>query len=49
MPYETEVLEDAPLGTTIFANIQVTDKDSVGENLDLVCAPQPQNPEACDV
>jgi hypothetical protein len=48
VPYETDVLEDAVQGTTIFDKILVTDKDSVGENLDVICLPPPQNPEACE-
>lgn len=47
MPYETEVLEDALPGTTVFDKIYVTDKDTVGENLDITCLPQAQNPDAC--
>lgn len=47
MPYETEVLEDALPDTTLFNAILVTDKDSVGENLNISCLPQSQNPNAC--
>lgn len=47
MPYETEVLEDALPGTTIFSSILVTDKDTVGENLNISCIPQIQNPNGC--
>lgn len=47
MPYETEVLEDAVPDTTLFNAILVTDKDSVGENLNISCLPQSQNPNAC--
>lgn len=38
MPYETTVLEDAAVGTTVFDKILITDRDAVGENLDVVCA-----------
>ncbi|XP_055585161.1 cadherin-87A [Uranotaenia lowii] len=48
VPYETEVLENAKPGTTVFGAILVTDKDTVGENLDITCIPQPLNPDACD-
>nr|XP_040218321.2 cadherin-87A isoform X1 [Anopheles coluzzii]XP_049463650.1 cadherin-87A isoform X1 [Anopheles coluzzii]XP_049463651.1 cadherin-87A isoform X1 [Anopheles coluzzii]XP_049463652.1 cadherin-87A isoform X1 [Anopheles coluzzii]XP_049463653.1 cadherin-87A isoform X1 [Anopheles coluzzii]XP_049463654.1 cadherin-87A isoform X1 [Anopheles coluzzii] len=48
VPYETEVLENALPGTTIFDGILVTDRDTVGENLDVSCIPQPQNPDACE-
>uniref|UniRef100_A0A182NLH5 Cadherin domain-containing protein n=1 Tax=Anopheles dirus TaxID=7168 RepID=A0A182NLH5_9DIPT len=48
VPYETDVLENAEPGTTIFDGILVTDRDTVGENLDVSCIPQPQNPDACE-
>ncbi|XP_055623372.1 cadherin-87A [Toxorhynchites rutilus septentrionalis] len=48
LPYETQVLEDAPVGTTVFKEILVTDKDTVGDNLDVTCIPQPLNPDACE-
>uniref|UniRef100_A0A182Y7D4 Cadherin domain-containing protein n=1 Tax=Anopheles stephensi TaxID=30069 RepID=A0A182Y7D4_ANOST len=48
VPYETEVLENALPGTTIFDGILVTDRDTVGENLDVSCIPQPHNPDACE-
>ncbi|XP_055524329.1 cadherin-87A [Wyeomyia smithii] len=48
VPYETEVLENALPGTIIFRSILVTDRDTVGENLDITCIPQPQNPDACE-
>lgn len=48
VPYETEVLENAQIGTTIYDKILITDKDIVGENLDVVCVPQMQNPDACE-
>lgn len=47
MPYEADVPEDAEPGTTIFNRIFITDKDSVGENLDIVCIAHEQNPDAC--
>jgi len=47
VPYETEVLEDAKPGTTVFNKILITDRDTVGENLDITCTPQNQNPDAC--
>ncbi|XP_055683308.1 cadherin-87A isoform X2 [Lutzomyia longipalpis] len=49
VPYETEVLEDAEIGTTVFDQIHVTDRDIVGENLDITCVPNSQNPDACTV
>ncbi|GAB0095360.1 Cadherin-87A [Sergentomyia squamirostris] len=47
VPYETEVLEDAEIGTTVFDKIFVKDRDIVGENLDITCVPNSQNPDAC--
>lgn len=37
VPYETTVLEDAVIGTTVFDKILITDRDAVGENLDVIC------------
>lgn len=48
MPYETEVLENAQIGATIYDKILITDKDTVGENLDVECVPQIQSPNACE-
>lgn len=42
VPYETEVFESAPPGTRIFNSIIVTDKDAVGENLNITCLTVPQ-------
>lgn len=38
VPYETDVLEDAAIGTTVFASIMVTDRDTVGETLNVSCS-----------
>ncbi|XP_064554770.1 cadherin-87A isoform X3 [Drosophila montana] len=46
-PYETDVNEDAAVGTTIFDQILVKDRDTIGDSLDLKCLPQQQSPEAC--
>lgn len=37
VPYETEVLENATPGTTVFNTIRATDKDMVGETLNISC------------
>ncbi|ALC46335.1 Cad87A [Drosophila busckii] len=47
-PYETDVNEDAAVGTTIYNKILVTDRDTIGDSLDLKCLPQQQSPEACN-
>ncbi|XP_037950631.1 cadherin-87A [Teleopsis dalmanni] len=47
-PYEADVNEDAPVGTTIFDKILVKDRDTIGDSLDLKCLPQSQSPEACN-
>lgn len=47
MPYEADVPEDTEIGTTIFDKVLIRDKDTVGENLDIVCTPHEQNPDAC--
>lgn len=49
MPYECEIREDALPGTTVFDSIWVTDKDSVGENLNVTCLAQSQNLNACQM
>ncbi|PSN52632.1 hypothetical protein C0J52_14597, partial [Blattella germanica] len=46
-PYEIEVPEDTPVGTTIFKNIKVEDPDTIGEVLEVSCTNQPQFPDAC--
>lgn len=47
VPYEADVPEDTEIGTTIFDKVLIRDKDTVGENLDIVCTPHEQNPDAC--
>jgi hypothetical protein len=37
VPYETTVLENSALGTTVFDKILITDRDAAGENLDVIC------------
>lgn len=37
MPYETTVFENAAIGTTVLDRILITDRDAVGENLDVFC------------
>jgi hypothetical protein len=49
VPYETEVLEDAVVGTTVFDKILITDRDTVGENLDVTCAVDESACETFDV
>ncbi|KAJ2947229.1 hypothetical protein O0L34_g16939 [Tuta absoluta] len=48
-PYEVDVPEDEKIGTTILRNIEVEDKDDVGDNLEVGCVPNEQWPEACDI
>lgn len=48
MPYETVVSEDAAVGTTVFDKILITDRDSVGENLNVVCEDASQQDGACN-
>uniref|UniRef100_A0A1I8MKU3 Cadherin domain-containing protein n=1 Tax=Musca domestica TaxID=7370 RepID=A0A1I8MKU3_MUSDO len=47
-PYGVDVSEDTPVGTTIFRNILVKDRDIVGESLDIKCIAQTQSPDACE-
>lgn len=48
MPYETEILESASVGTTVFDKILVQDRDTVGDNLDISCVAPGQYADACD-
>ncbi|KAG6448204.1 hypothetical protein O3G_MSEX005352 [Manduca sexta] len=41
-PYEVDVPEDEEIGKTILSNIQVEDRDSVGDNLEVGCVPNEQ-------
>jgi len=38
VPYETVILENAAIGSTVYDKILITDIDTVGDNLDVVCA-----------
>lgn len=48
MPYEFEVKEDAPIGSTVFAGIHVTDLDTVGQSIEVECASSLDTPFVCD-
>ncbi|KAJ8718783.1 hypothetical protein PYW07_016339 [Mythimna separata] len=47
-PYEVDVPEDEEVGKTLLENIQVEDRDSVGDSLEVGCVPSEQWPEACE-
>ncbi|XP_067010919.2 cadherin-87A [Anabrus simplex] len=47
VPYETSVLEDTPIGSTVFHGIKVEDPDQLGDSLDVMCVDLPQFPDAC--
>ncbi|XP_072929429.1 cadherin-87A [Epargyreus clarus] len=47
-PYEVDVPEDEEVGKTILKNIEVEDRDSVGDSLEVGCVPNEQWPEACE-
>ncbi|CAG4946283.1 unnamed protein product [Colias eurytheme] len=47
-PYEVDVPEDEAIGTTILRNIEVEDKDSVGDSLEVGCIVNEQWPDVCD-
>ncbi|KAK9728307.1 Cadherin domain [Popillia japonica] len=49
VPYDLEVKEDTPIGTTIFSNIILTDADSVGETIEVTCVEVPDFKDACNV
>ncbi|XP_068626040.1 cadherin-87A isoform X2 [Battus philenor] len=48
-PYEVDVPEDAPVGSTLLAPIEVHDRDSVGDSLEVGCLPTEQWADACEV
>ncbi|XP_045535482.1 cadherin-87A [Papilio machaon] len=48
-PYEVDVAEDEDVGKTILTNIEVEDRDSVGDSLEVGCIPSEQWPQACEV
>ena len=37
VPYEFEVPEDTPVGTTVFQGIKVEDPDIIGDTLEVTC------------
>ncbi|KPJ12580.1 Cadherin-87A, partial [Papilio machaon] len=41
-PYEVDVAEDEDVGKTILTNIEVEDRDSVGDSLEVGCIPSEQ-------
>ncbi|XP_045767509.1 cadherin-87A isoform X2 [Maniola jurtina] len=48
-PYEVDVPEDEEIGKTVLSNIEVEDRDSVGDSLEVGCVPNDQWPEACEI
>ncbi|XP_055375511.1 cadherin-87A [Condylostylus longicornis] len=46
-PYIAEISEDAPIGSTVFANIKVTDIDTVGESLEISCIDSSESSDSC--
>jgi hypothetical protein len=47
-PYKTAVNEDTPVGATIFRAIEVTDRDLIGEVLDVRCVNKDARDNLCD-
>lgn len=47
LPYDFTVNEDTLTGTQLF-NISVTDKDTIGSNIEVECLNTSQYPDACD-
>lgn len=48
VPYEAKLSEDTQVGHTVLSNIKVTDRDSVGNVLQVQCLPNDNVPEACN-
>lgn len=42
VPYEIEVPEDTPVGTTVFQGIKAEDPDIIGDILEVKCIDRPQ-------
>lgn len=49
MPYVVNIQEDAEIGATVFENIQITDADSVGSELEVECVPISDYSNACEI
>ncbi len=48
-PYKASVPEDTPVGSTLFQGLEVTDRDLVGEVLDVRCVVRDDyDPDVCD-
>ena len=47
-PYKSSLNEDTPVGTTIFRAIEATDRDLVGEVLEVTCARREGYADLCD-
>ena len=47
-PYKSSLNEDTPVGTTIFRAIEATDRDLVGEVLEVTCVKREGYAELCD-
>ncbi|XP_076275389.1 cadherin 87A isoform X2 [Rhynchophorus ferrugineus] len=48
-PYSVEVDEDTEVGTSIFTDISVIDKDTVGGNIEVTCINIPLFNDACEI
>uniref|UniRef100_A0A1B6L3B2 Cadherin domain-containing protein n=1 Tax=Graphocephala atropunctata TaxID=36148 RepID=A0A1B6L3B2_9HEMI len=46
-PYEVSVMEDTPVGSTVFSDIVVEDADLSGDTLEVMCEEHPQFPKTC--
>lgn len=49
VPYRLMVLEDAPVGTTVFSGIKLSDPDSSGSPIEVECVRLPGYEDGCDV
>lgn len=49
VPYEISVKEDAELGSTVFAHVELADPDSSGQTIEVECINLPGYEHACDL
>ena len=48
LPYQANLYEDLPVGSTIFSALEARDADQEGESLEALCLAPDQGPNLCD-
>ncbi|XP_017767839.1 PREDICTED: cadherin-87A isoform X2 [Nicrophorus vespilloides] len=49
VPYEINVKEDEPIGSTVFSEVVLSDPDSLGESIEVECINLPGFERACEI